>query len=295
MTAWRGSRCPNPAGHQGPGVPAQGRYGWARAMRRGWERSLPCARRIKIFGVGKSLRWRAAPDPSSPKITTEPRRCPGLGRVISRVGREPFHHRGKQRGANEANWGAGYKRAVLFSAWSHLHDAGDLPLSAREKGSVLATKLLSRPQPHRPVPPSQPPNTGESPAARSAPASQGAPTSRAWPLHARKVPARVWKVGQEITPRAFKIDICVEKPPAARSPAAPAWHCCTELADEDVGFSGGLGWFVFFWGWVGGIFWCIFKYSSKRDIFPGGKKLCCCPPPQASRRTPRKRSAWKDG
>lgn len=146
MTAWRGSRCPNPAGHQGPGVPAQGRYGWARAMRRGWERSLPCARRIKIFSVGKSLRWRAAPDPSSPKITTEPRRCPGLGRVGSRVGREPFHHRGKRRGANEANWGAGYKRPLL-SLVSSTRCWGPPSLCQRERQRVSDQTAVSTPTP----------------------------------------------------------------------------------------------------------------------------------------------------
>lgn len=131
----------------------------------------------------------------------------------------------------------------------------------------------------------------ESPAAPSAPASQGAPASRARPLHAGKVPARVWKVGQEITPRVFKIDICAEKPPAARSspPAAPAWHCCTELANEDVDFSYGfgLGFFSFFLNFFFGAFLCIpLRVTSSL----GGKTVLLpthCPP--ASSRTPRKR------
>lgn len=124
------------------------------------------------------------------------------------------------------------------------HGPGDLPLSARENGSLVATKLLSQPLPHHLVLSSHHPKTGECPVARSAPACWGAPASWAWPLPARKVPARVWKVGQELTPWAFKIDICAEKPPATCSspPAALAWHCCTELMDEDVEFS----WVSFF-------------------------------------------------
>lgn len=157
---WGGSRCPNPARHWGLGVPTQGRCGWA--GQGGEDGSAPFSVHAenKISVLEKSPCWRAAPHPSNPKTAAEMRQCPGLGRVGSGGHREPFHHRGKWRGANEANLGSRYKFAVLFSAWSYPHGAGDIFLSAREKGRVLMTKSVSQPQPHHSV--SR--HTGESPA-----------------------------------------------------------------------------------------------------------------------------------
>lgn len=76
---------------------------WGNPVRMGVFPSLHTQNRNA--SVGKPPCWRAASDTSSPGMAAEPLQCPGLSSVGSSVGKEPFHHQGKQRGTREANWG----------------------------------------------------------------------------------------------------------------------------------------------------------------------------------------------